>query len=153
MTLVKIISGVYGYRPEKSPYVVPVSAGDPAISVEDDEAMRLVNLGVAAYVDAGAVATAVPVVFDSDAIDNSPEREDGENGDPAPGEITATLDPEDLKSWKMDDLKKLAADMGIDVTGIKKKDDLIQAICAEEVSIPNDGIVDGPDLKIEDVIE
>ena len=145
MTLVKIINGVYGHRPENSPYVIPVSVGDPAISVDDDEAKRLVDLGVAAYADAGAVATAIPVVSDSVAIDNSPESEDGESGDSAPGEIVGHLDPDSLKDMKMDELKKLATDVGIDVTGIKKKDDLIQAIVSVDVT--------GPALEVEDVIE
>ena len=43
------------------------------------------------------------------------------------------------------DLKKLAADMGVDTTGIKKKDALIAAITAVEVT--------GPALDTEDVIE
>jgi hypothetical protein len=153
MTLIKIINGVYGYRPEKSPYVIPVSSSDPAISVDDAEAEHLVNIGVAAYVgrenDAEAVATALSCDSDSCPIDHSPDDGDGENGDPAPGEITATLDPEDLKNWKMDDLRKLAADMGIDATGIKKKDDLVAAIAAVEVTVP----ADAPDLGIEDVVE
>lgn len=153
MTLVKIINGVYGYRPEKSPYVIPVSSRDPAISVDDEEAARLVEIGVAAYVcqesNAGAVATAIPGDSDSQTIANSPDDGDGENGDSDPGEIAATFDPEDLKGWKMDDLKKLAADLGIDHTGIKKKDDLIAAIAAVEVTVP----ADAPDLGIEDVVE
>ena len=153
MTLVKIINGVYGYRPEKSPYVIPVSNRDPAISVDDDEAARLVEIGVAAYVgqesNAGAVATAVPGDSDGQTIDNSTDNGGGENGDSDPREITGTLDPEELKGWKMDDLKKLAADMGIDTTGIKKKDDLIEAIAAVEVNIP----ADAPVLNTEDVVE
>ena len=153
MTLVKIINGVYGYRPEKSPYVIPVTNRDPAISVDDEEAARLVEIGVAAYVgqeiNAGTVATAIPGDSDGQTIDNSPDNGDGENGDSDPGEITGTLDPEELKGWKMDDLKKLAADMGIDTTGIKKKDDLIAAIAAVEGNIP----ADAPMLEPEDVVE
>lgn len=153
MTLVKIISGVYGYRPEKSPYVIPVQRGDPAISVEDDEAKRLVEIGVAAYVDketpVEAVATGLSCDSDSCPIDNSPDSEGGENGDSDPGEITGNLDPDALKDWKMDDLKKLAADMGIETTGIKKKDDLIAAIVAVEVTVPAEALV----LEPEDVVE
>ena len=147
MTIVKIISGTYGHRPENSPYVIPVTPRDPAISVDDDEAKRLVKIGVAAYVDAEApledVATAVPGDSDGQTIGNSPDNGEGENGDSDPGEIAGTLDPEDLKGWKMEDLKKLAADLGIDTTGIKKKDDLIAAIAAVEVSIPDEAVVMG----------
>ncbi len=149
MILVKIISGTYGYRPEKSNYVIPVSVGEGPISVDDDEAKRLVEIGVAAYIDketpVEAVATAPSCDSDSCPIDNSPDSEDGENGDSGPGEVTGNLDPEELKGWKMDELKKLATDMGIDATGIKKKDDLIAAIVAVEVTVPA--------LDTEDVVE
>lgn len=43
------------------------------------------------------------------------------------------LDKTQLDEMKFDDLKKLAADMGIDITGIKKKADLVDAIAAVEV--------------------
>lgn len=43
------------------------------------------------------------------------------------------LDKTQLDEMKFDDLKKLAADMGIDITGIKKKADLVDAIAATEV--------------------
>ena len=153
MTTIKIISGVYGHRPEKSPYVVPVTVNDPPISVEDDEAIRLVELGVAAYVEAEthptAVATAHGCDSDSCPIGPSPKDGGGENGDSAPGDITGNLAPEALKEWKMDDLKKLAVDMGIDASGIKRKEDLIAAIAAVEVTVP----AEAPDLGVEDVVE
>lgn len=149
MTTIKIISGVYGYRPEKSPYVIPVQKGDPAISVDDDEAKRLVEIGVAAYldqeIDAGAAETAIPVVPDNQATSSTPGNEKDERGDSDPEDIAGHLDADALKDWKMDDLKKLAADMGVDTTGIKKKDALIAAITAVEVT--------GPALDTEDVIE
>lgn len=149
MATVKIISGVYGYVPEGSNYVIPVGSGDPAISVDDEEAKRLVDIGVAAYVDAAAVATALPGDSSDEAISNSHEDEGGENGDSTPGEIDGSFDPEALKAMKMDDLKKLAVDMGLDISGIRKKDDLIQAIAAVEVTVPPDA----PVLGVEDVIE
>lgn len=40
------------------------------------------------------------------------------------------LNKAQLDEMKFDDLKKLAADMGIDITGIKKKADLVDAIAA-----------------------
>lgn len=43
------------------------------------------------------------------------------------------LDKAQLDEMKFDDLKKLAVDMGIDITGIKKKADLVDAIAAVEV--------------------
>lgn len=51
------------------------------------------------------------------------------------------LDKAQLDEMKFDDLKKLAADMGIDITGIKKKADLVYAIAAVEVE-PGDPVDD-----------
>lgn len=50
-----------------------------------------------------------------------------------PTQQTAHLDRGQLEEMKFDDLKKLAADMGIDTAGLKKKADLVEAIAAEEV--------------------
>ena len=43
-------------------------------------------------------------------------------------------------------LKKLAADMGIDTKQFKTKDALIQAICAEDV-VPGDESTEAPELS------
>ena len=43
-------------------------------------------------------------------------------------------------------LKKLAADMGIDTKQLKTKDALIQAICAEDV-VPGDESTEAPELS------
>lgn len=47
---------------------------------------------------------------------------------------TAHLDTAQLEEMKVDDLKKLAADMGIDTTGFKRKADYVEAISAVEVT-------------------
>lgn len=46
---------------------------------------------------------------------------------------TAHLDPEQFEEMKVDDLKQLAADMGVDTKGFKKKADYVAAIAAVEV--------------------
>lgn len=131
MTTIKIINGTYGHRPEGSNYVIPVASGDPAISVDDLEAQRLVDLGVAVIAHPEAPAN-------------------GGDGDSVPAEIAGHLDPDQFKSMTVAELKKLAADMEIDVTG-KKKDEIIAAICAVEVTAPADDDAPAPD--VEDVIE
>ena len=153
MKLVKIINGTYGHRPTGSAYVLPVAAGGQPISVTDEEAERLVNLGVAAYVEQGAVATALSEDAAGSTIGNSPSDGDGERGDSDPAEIAGHLDHDDLMSWKMEDLKKLAADMGLDTADLKKKAAIVDSICAIEVSVPADAIEDAPDLGVEDVVE
>ncbi len=45
---------------------------------------------------------------------------------------TRKLDKGQFKDWKMDELKKLAESMGVDVSACKKKQDIIDAICSEE---------------------
>lgn len=100
-----------------------------AFECSDEQADRLVTLGVAAYV--GSVSSPSP---------QSEETELTVNGH---------FDAEDLESWDYNELKKLAADMGIEVKG-KKKADYIAAIIAQEVEI---GVEDDelpPDLGVAD---
>ena len=47
---------------------------------------------------------------------------------------TGNLDRKQLDSMKIADLKKLAADMGVDIAGNTKKEDIINVIAAVEVS-------------------
>lgn len=55
---------------------------------------------------------------------------------PPAGEVLGHLDPEQLESMTVPDLKKLAADMGVDLKGCKDKPAIIAAIAAVEVSAP-----------------
>ena len=77
MKKVKIINGIYGYRPDKG-YVMPVSPADGPITLSDEEAARLVNLGVAAVVENGDLADTVKAVpgagcSEDNANNNSPD--------------------------------------------------------------------------------
>ena len=55
---------------------------------------------------------------------------------PPPGEVLGHLDPEQLDSMTIPELKKLAEDRGVDIKGLKAKADIIAAIVAVEVSAP-----------------
>ena len=44
------------------------------------------------------------------------------------------------------ELKKLAADMGIETKQLKTKDELVEAICAEDV-VPGDESPEAPELS------
>lgn len=156
--LVRIINGTYGHRPklangEYSHYVVPVTRNDPPIEVDEKEAARLISNHIAVYVDAehvdGAVATALADVPDGGPIEDSSDNADGESGDSDPGEIAGHLDADALKEWDVASLRRLASDMGIDTTKLKKKDSLIEAICSEDVTVPDDSLV----VDVEDVVE
>lgn len=131
---VKIICGSYGYRTKYG--VKPVMLGDTC-EVDGMEAGRLVGLGVAEIVDAPAAPSAAEQEYsDTPAEKNAAEKP-----------VAAHLVPEDLADMTVANLKKMAADMGIDTKALKTKDALIQAICAEEV-YPGEPM-DGPDLGAE----
>jgi len=159
MVKIKIINGIYGHRPEGQMMVVPTTSQDPPIGVDEEEAERLVAEGIARYVDESlnhhehsheeAVATPADASESGEAIDNMGEDEGGENANSDADDVTGHLDAESLKEWTYDDLKKLAADMGINTGKIRKKEALIEAICEVEVSAPADAIAPG----VEDVIE
>ena len=108
------------------------------------EAGRLVGLGVAEIVDAPAAPfAAVPASSAAEQEYNDTPAEKSAAEKPA----AAHLVPEDLADMTVANLKKMAADMGIDTKALKTKDALIQAICAEEV-YPGEPM-DGPDLGAE----
>ena len=136
---VKIICGSYGYRTKYG--VKPVMLGDTC-EVDGMEAGRLVGLGVAEIVDA-APSAAVPAPSAAEQEYNDTPAEKGAAEKP----VAAHLVPEDLADMTVANLKKMAADMGIDTKALKTKDALIQAICAEEV-YPGEPM-DGPDLGAE----
>lgn len=131
---VKIICGSYGYRTKYG--VKPVMLGDTC-EIDGMEAGRLVGLGVAEIVDAPAAPSAAEQEY------NDTPAEKGAAEKP----VAAHLVPEDLADMTVANLKKMAADMGIDTKALKTKDALIQAICAEEV-YPGEPM-DGPDLGAE----
>lgn len=55
---------------------------------------------------------------------------------PPAGEVLGHLDPAQLESMTIPDLKKLAGEMGVDIKGLKAKGDIIAAIVAAQVSAP-----------------
>ena len=57
-------------------------------------------------------------------------------GFPPPGEVLGHLDPAQLESMTIPNLKKLAGEMGVDIQGLKAKGDIIAAIVAAQVSAP-----------------
>lgn len=59
--------------------------------------------------------------------------ETGEDLQEDPDQETGYMAREDLEDMKVKDLKRLAADMGIDTAKLKKKTELIGAICKQEV--------------------
>lgn len=99
----------------------------------DEQADRLVRLGVAVYVE------------DVEQQDDTDAGRDGETE----STTKVHLDAEELESWDYNELKKLAAEMGVEPAG-KKKADYIAAIVAEEVEVNVDDDELPPDLNVAD---
>ena len=93
---------------------------------DDEQAARLVSLGVAVYVE-------VPAAEKSEATQENEE-------------ATGHLDEEQLKTMTNAQLANLAGELGIDVRACKKKADFIAAIQAYAVSIPDGD--DGDELPV-----
>ena len=111
-------------------------AEDGPFLCDAKQAERLVRLGVAAY-----VTTKEPAKTEAGEGDQDP----GDNPDTQTGHLSA----EALEKWDFNDLRKLAADMGVKPEG-KKKADYIAAIVAVEVTAgddeaENDGEAEGDD--------
>lgn len=129
MKRVKITDGLYGYRPKGAKHPQPAPAGSLCI-VTDAEAARLASIGVGVVLEdipeedtTGAVATPVEGEDDEGAGVDTPDQDE-----PAEGEETARLDPEQLKELTNAKLKELAEEMGIDTAKLKTKAQLIAAI-------------------------
>ncbi|WP_278941887.1 hypothetical protein [Anaerotruncus colihominis] len=98
---------------------------DGPFMCDEAQAERLVRLGVAAYVTGRALEAPQGPDADTDPDNQEPEK------------TTGHLDAAELEGWDYNQLKKLAADMGVTPKG-KKKADLIAAITAAEVTPGND---------------
>jgi len=162
--LVRIVQGGYGLKINGRNRLV--LAGQTA-ELPDDEAARLLSLGVA--VDADPVVTAekktAVMLNDPDyhniwrddegeatadaethppdvsAVEAGNDTPDGENA--TEGQETAHLDEADLMAnYTVAQLKALAAEMEVDVSKCKNKSEIAAAIAAVEV-------VPGPDLSAE----
>ena len=146
MRSVVIKTGVYGRRDEKG-RVLPVAKGE-RVKLPDAEAARLVALNVAAYADAPMQAPDTPpggeeeleVSRDTHGSDPAAEAPAGGGEDGPAGEEAARLE-----RMKKADLERMAADLGLDVSGAKTKRDLALLIASAETedadgpSEPEDG--------------
>lgn len=107
-----------------------------AFECGDEQADRLVRLGVAIY--AGTAGKTAQQADAEPEQSNEPEQT-----------VKGHLSAEDLEGWNYNELKKLAADMGVEVKG-KKKADYIAAITAEEVEASAEDDELPPDLDVVD---
>ena len=116
---------------------------------DDVQAARHVGAGVAEY-----VTQPEP----QDMGQDEPEPQDMGQDEPEPsgdsGKMIGHLDPADLETMTIENLKKLAEDMGVDVSKCKKKADIVAAIAAVEVEVDEADALDDsdelPDLNAAD---
>lgn len=118
-----IIDGNYGHY--VNGVVIPKNKNSKPFELEDSKALRLISEGVAEAVNGEPVP------------DNEGELPDND-GEPVPDNegVTGHLDADQLDDLSINDLRKIAKDLGVSASGSKKK--LIERICDVEVSAPAD---------------
>lgn len=146
--LIRVINGMVGYRPkdrngEPSIFVQEKRRGDLPFEVDPDVGERLVRDGIAEEVALPDAAGPLWGDAEPEAGENLP---DGET--PSEGQEEAHLDPGQLEGMTVAQLKILATDMGLDISGCKKKSEIIDLINAEGVEAEEDGEAP-PDLSAE----
>lgn len=155
MKTVIIKNGTYGHRPTSDGRVIPISIGETC-SVPDEEAERLVSLGVADVIDDSAVvdvATTGNAANDADAGKHTTDDDNGtdgrtdddndhqEDGVEIPDCLTIVdkhITKASAMRMKREDLDRLATDLGIDISGCEKKEDVADLIVAVELEIEED---------------
>lgn len=117
--------GTVGYYDAKHAHK-RMTAADGPFECEDTQAEHFVSAGVAEYVG-GAIK-----------VDEADEQE-----------VTGHLAKSQLEEMTIQQLQNLAGDLGVDVTGCKKKADYVDAIAAAEVNAG--GMVDDEDTDGDDL--
>jgi len=161
MMEIVITQGAYGLRTK--PGQVKAIARGQQIRVPDEEAARLVTLGVAAYVipspPADAALSDPPTQAASPIVGSKNTSPQEESETPSPSSIAvsspsveATDDAELAKLLKMSkaDLERMAHDLGVDLTGVKSNRERAERIAVAETSDDSDNTP--PVVSAEDII-
>lgn len=119
MRKIRVTVGTVGYYDAKHAHK-RMTAADGPFECEDTQAEHFVSAGVAEYVGD---------VIEADEADEQ--------------EVTGRLAKSQLEEMTIQQLQNLAGDLGVDVTGCKKKADYVDAIAAAEVNAG--GMVDDED--------
>lgn len=149
MVTIQIISGTYGYNHDG--IISPVSRGGTC-EVPRTEAARLVALGVAEIIgNSGSEPVATPPIAANEDTQSS-DMGAADNGVEAPHE-GYHLDPAQLESMTVANLKSLAEDMGVKTSARWTKADYVAAIAAVEVEpgelLTEDDLEEPPALSAE----
>ncbi len=119
MRKIRVTVGTVGYYDAKHAHK-RMTAADGPFECENTQAEHFVSAGVAEYVGG---------VIEADEADEQ--------------EVTGHLAKSQLEEMTIQQLQNLAGDLGVDVTGCKKKADYVDAIAAAEVNAG--GMVDDED--------
>lgn len=119
MRKIRVTVGTVGYYDAKHAHK-RMTAADGPFECEDTQAEHFVSAGVAEYVGG---------VIEADEADEQ--------------EVTGHLAKSQLEEMTIQQLQNLAGDLGVDVTGCKKKADYVDTIAATEVNAG--GMVDDED--------
>lgn len=125
MRRIRVTVGTVGYYDAKHAHK-RMTAADGPFECEDTQAEHFVSAGVAEYVGG---------VIEADEADDQ--------------EVTGHLAKSQLEEMTIQQLQNLAGDLGVDVTGCKKKAEYVDAIAAAEVTaggVVGDEDADGDDL-------
>lgn len=114
-----------------------------------DQAQRLIDLGVAELVSPWTIPEGDAAQSDEQQGDTDEQQEEQADGSQETEEATGRLDAEQLEGMDYNELKKLAADMGVEPEG-KKKSDYIAAIVAAEVKPGDEDDDELPELNAAD---
>ena len=125
MRKIRVTVGTVGFYDAKHAHKRKTAADGP-FECEDAQAEHFVSAGVAEYIGG---------VIKADEADDQ--------------EVTGHLAKNQLEEMTIQQLQNLAGDLGVDVTGCKKKADYVDAIAAAEVNaggMVDDEGTDGDDL-------
>ena len=125
MRKIRVTVGTVGYYDAKHAHK-RMTAADGPFECEDTQAEHFVSAGVAEYVGG---------VIEADEADEQ--------------EVAGHLAKRQLEEMTIQQLQNLAGDLGVDVTGCKKKADYVDAIAAAEVNAG--GMVDDEDTDGDDL--
>lgn len=125
MRRIRVTVGTVGYYDAKHAHK-RMTAADGPFECEDTQAEHFVSAGVAEYVGG---------VIEADEADEQ--------------EVTGHLAKSQLEEMTIQQLQNLAGDLGVDVTGCKKKAEYVDAIAAAEVTAG--GVVDDEDADGDDL--
>lgn len=125
MKRIRVTVGTVGYYDAKHAHK-RMTAADGPFECEDTQAEHFVSAGVAEYVGG---------VIEADEADDQ--------------EVTGHLAKSQLEEMTIQQLQNLAGDLGVDVTGCKKKAEYVDAIAAAEVTAS--GAVDDEDADGDDL--